>query len=538
MKKIKGKSVCEKINMGTAKVIKKDSSPFINTENITDVSCEFNRLSKAILAAEEELSHLYIKVLTKEGSKVAEIFNVQRMLLSDELFLDDVEKLINEEMISAEFAVYKTAEKLRATFLAMKDEYMQVRAADVLDISNRVISNLTGVGDGEIIIASPCVIVAEDITPSQMASFDKEKLLGFVIQEGSVHSHMAILAKSLGIPALVTSDFVMDDISNGETVIVDGVDSIAYFSPDEEVINKYSDIINKTKDMVPFEYVGKNTVSLSGRQINLYANANDMADLKSVSKNDSEGIGLFRTEFLYINRDFSPTEEEQYEKYKQIVEGMEGKPVVFRTFDFGGDKQCGFTKNTKEANPAMGLRGIRFLLYHKDVFLTQMKALLRVSCLGEVYVMLPMITSKEELDESILIIRDAKAQLDSKGIACKDFKLGIMIETPASVLIADELAQKCDFFSIGTNDLTQYTLAMDRENSKLDMFYKQYHPAVFKLIEMTVEAAHSNGIKVGICGEIAGNMNLTEKFMDMGIDYLSVEPSKILFMREKISNFR
>lgn len=535
MTSIKGKSVSDRIAMGPAAVFDNRPGENMSIEKSEDTAWELSILEKSLGESVRELELLYDKTLKEVGEEEAMIFKVHMKLLEDEEYLGDIKRLILEDNYKAYSAVSETAHKYACIFTKMDDEYMSARAADIKDISLRVISHITGYvktfnPDG------PSILFAYDLSPSETISMDKSNILAIVTQKGSVNSHTAILAKTMGVPAIVCADFELSDIENGSTVIVDGRKSLVYITPDKTTESEYTTLLKKQhhEEESMAEMVGKITETKSGKIINLYTNIGSIEDVSLALNNDAEGVGLFRSEFLYVGKDKAPTEEEQFEAYSYVLKKMENKPVIIRTLDIGADKKADYLNIGPEENPALGLRAIRLCLISKDLFKTQFRALLRASCFGNLHIMYPMITSLEELSRISVVMDEVKAELDSEGIEYKTPKQGIMIETPAAALISDELAKHVDFFSIGSNDLTQYTLAMDRQGGVLDSFFDPHHPAVLKLIRMTIDNAHKNNIWAGICGELAADTELTETFLEMGVDELSVSPSAILKLRKKI----
>lgn len=532
---ISGKSVSNKIASGPIFVFNNSKKTEFVIERSTDTAEEISILEKAISESMDELDALYEKALKEIGEEEAAIFEVHKMLLEDDGFIDDIKELIVDDNLKAYSAVDETAKKYSMIFAEMDDEYMSARSADVLDISKRVVSHILGT-NLSVSINTPSIVFAYDLSPSETVSMDKSMILGFVTMKGSVNSHTAILARTMGIPAIVCADFDFDDVENGSVAIVDGLNSKVYLCPDEATTLKYNELINKQDEAEKklSLLVGKETVTKSGKKINLYANIGNPEDAEFALKNDAEGIGLFRSEFLYIGKDKAPTEEEQYSSYIKVLEKMGDRPVIIRTLDIGADKKADYLDIADEENPALGLRAIRLCLSDEAMFRTQLRALLRAACKGNLYVMYPMITSVDEIERINVVVEKVKKELDEENISYRVPKQGIMIETPASAIISDELAKHVDFFSIGSNDLTQYTLAMDRQSEVLDSFFDPHHPAVLKLIKMTIDNAHDNGIWAGICGELAADTELTEKFVEMGVDELSVSPALILKIREKI----
>ncbi|MCR5626035.1 MAG: phosphoenolpyruvate--protein phosphotransferase [Lachnospiraceae bacterium] len=537
MLKLQGKPVQEGIAIGKIRVIE-TIKPEIERRKTDNVSEELIRVSEAVDKAKQQLSELYDNALKKTDEKTAAIFEVHKMMLEDGGYLDGIRNIVEGEKVNAEYAVRSTGEKYAGIFLAMDDENMRNRAGDMRDISDRVILNLMGKTYEKPETGEPFILVADDLTPSQTVNLNKEEILAIVTVKGSVNSHSAILARNMEIPALIQAP--IDDMHklDGKTAVVDAYEGSFITDPSEELI-KEKELVKKEKEGQKEElskYRGLETKTRDGRRISLYANAGSIEDIKRALKNDAEGIGLFRSEFLFIGKDECPTEDEQFQVYKQALCLMGNKKVIIRTCDIGADKQADYLDLEKEENPALGYRGIRICLDRREFFKTQLKALYRASVYGNLSVMYPMITSALEVDKIKAITEEVKEELGRDGISYDEgVEQGIMIETPAAALIADELAAKVDFFSVGTNDLTQYTLAMDRQNPKLESFADKYHPAVFKLIEMAARAAMKNNIPVGICGELAADTSLSKRFADMGIDELSVSPGKILGLRKKIS---
>lgn len=479
---------------------------------------------------------LYEKALKEVGESGAQIFEVHQMMLEDDDYNDSVKNIIETQMVNAEYAVATTGDNFAAMFASMDDEYFQARAVDMKDISERVIKVLMGVGEAAD-WEEPSIIVAEDLAPSETVQFDKSKLLGFVTRLGSSNSHTAILARTMNIPALIQID--IKEEWNGKLGIIDGFTGEFYIDPEPEILEKYqakkAELEERRRLLA--EQKGKPTVTKSGKAIKLFANIGSVSDLPSAMENDAGGIGLFRSEFLYLESNDYPSEDEQFKAYKMVAETMAGKKVIIRTLDIGADKQVDYFNLDKEENPAMGLRAIRICLTRPEIFKTQLRAILRASAYGNIAVMYPMIISVEEVRKIKSIMEEVKAELDEAGIQYGNVEQGIMIETPASVILSDVLAQEVDFFSIGTNDLTQYTLAIDRQNAKLDEFYNPHHEAVLRMIEMVVDNAHKAGIWAGICGELGADMELTERFMEMGVDELSVSPTFIYPVRQLIREY-
>ena len=500
---------------------------------ITDVDAELVRYENAKEAAVKQLQTVYGKKSEKTASVSAEILMAQSMILQDEEFNSLVRKNIIQENRNAEWAVSETSRYFYEVFNSINDESVNAKTTDLKDVANKLIRLLTG-DDSSINISKPSILVSKDINPSELIQMNKDNLLGIIMQEGSNYSHTVILAKAMGIPVVLGVKVAKS--WNGNKAIVDGTHGQVYINPDDELMHEYESLINAEEERkrILREMIGKETVTSQGEKISLYANIGDMQGAKRAMANDCEGIGLMRTEFLFLNRETLPTEDEHYNAYKEILKICNGKHVVFRTFDLGADKRFASMPTEPEENPALGMRAIRTSLTNKDMFIAQVKGILRAACHGDVAIMYPMITSVDELNRVSEVISEAKAELEAEGIPYGEISTGIMIETPAAAMISDELAKNVDFFSIGTNDLTQYTLAMDRVNSQLVDFYNPYHEAVMKLIEMTIKNAHKAGIKVALCGELAADINITRRLIDMGIDELSVSSKYILQLREHI----
>ena len=519
--------------MGPTVVLKKNDSPVTDTK-ITDPEAEIARVGAAIEQSKVQLQELYEKALSEVGESNAMIFKVHQMMLEDELYLDAVYNVIRTELANAEYAVSVTGDSFAEMFAGMDDEYMSARVADMKDISSRLIRNLAGYERIDLKNMEPSVIIAEDLTPSETVQLDKSKVLAFVTVHGSANSHTAILARTMNIPALMGVPMNLEEISNGMTVIADGFSGTLILEPSEEIRTetelKICEEREKTKLLL--ELKGKENVTLDGRQIDIFANIGSVSDVEQVLEYDAGGIGLFRSEFLYLGRDTFPTEEEQFEAYKQVLQAMGDKKVIIRTLDIGADKQADYFGLEKEENPALGYRAIRICLKQPDLFRTQIRALFRAAVYGNLSVMYPMIISTEEVEQIQKIVAEVKEELEKAEIPFKVLEQGIMIETPAAVMISDELAEMVDFFSIGTNDLTQYTLAIDRQNQKLDDFYNPHHKAVLRMIKMVVDNAHKAGKWVGICGELGADLTLTAEFVRMGVDELSVAPSMVLNIRK------
>ena len=534
---LEGKSVFGGIAIGRLSVYHKKENQ-VKRSKIDDTAAETARFTEAKEKAKEQLSRLYEKALVEVGETGAMIFEVHQMMLEDLDYIESITNMIETQQVNAEFAVAATGDNFSAMFAAMEDDYMRERAADVKDISNRVISILhgeeqSGMSDGE-----PVILLAEDLAPSETVLLDKSKVLSFVTRFGSTNSHTAILARTMNIPALIGVDFPKD--ADRAFSIVDGYAGTLIIDPDETVLAEYRvrQEEEENKKRLLQELKGKENVTLDGRKINLYANIGGVADVANVLANDAGGIGLFRSEFLYLESEDYPTEEAQFAAYKTVVENMAGKKVIIRTLDIGADKQVSYFNMEKEENPAMGYRAIRICLDRPAIFKTQLRAIYRASYYGTISIMFPMIISVEEVKKIKELIAEVKAELDSEGIPYKDCEIGIMIETPAAVMISDLLAEEVDFFSIGTNDLTQYTLAIDRQNPKLDGIYDAHHEAILRMLQTVVDNGHKGGCWVGICGELGADISLTETFLKMGFDELSVSPSMILKVREAIRSSR
>ena len=533
MLKLSGKAVYKGIVLGKITVLKKKEQQ-IKREKITDAEAEIERLEHAGRKAQEQLKKLYDKAVKEVGEASAAIFEVHQMMLEDEDYLDAIHNMIRTEMVAAEYAVAVTGDNFSEMFASMDDDYMKARAADVKDISSRLIQNLLGQNEEYLADNEPSIIVAEDLSPSETVQLDKEKILGFVTVHGSTNSHTAILARMMNIPALIGVPMKLNDLHSGILAMMDGFSGEVVFEPSEEICDFARKRIQEEKEKAQLlkSLKGKESITADGHKINIYANIGSVSDIGYVLENDAEGIGLFRSEFLYLGRRDFPTEDEQFLAYKQVLQTMAGKKVIIRTLDIGADKQVEYFGIGKEDNPAMGYRAIRICLKQPDIFRTQLRALLRASVFGNLSVMYPMITSTEEVKQIYQIVESVRKELEADNIPFKMPEQGIMIETPAAVMISDELAEMVDFFSIGTNDLTQYTLAIDRQNEKLDEFYNPHHKAILKMIQMVIENAHKAGKWAGICGELGADMKLTEAFVRMGIDELSVAPSMVLKIRK------
>jgi len=521
--------------MGPAVVFKKHDCPVTYTK-AADAEAEIARVNEAISQSKVQLQALYEKALAEVGESNAMIFMVHQMMLEDETFLDAVYNMIRSEQVHAEYAVSVTGAQLAEMFVSMDDDYMKARAADMNDISERLIRNLTGSEHTELKDMEPSIIIADDLTPSETVQLDKEKILAFVTVHGSANSHTAILARTMNIPAIVGVPMNLEEISDGMTVIADGFNGTLILEPDEEVCAKTELKIREEREKAKLllEWKGKENVTLDGKRIDIFANIGSVSDAEQALEYDAGGIGLFRSEFLYLGRETLPTEEEQFQAYKQVLQMMGEKKVIIRTLDIGADKQADYLGLEKETNPALGYRAIRICLKQPEIFRTQLRALFRAAVHGNLSVMYPMITATEEVAQIQKIAAEVKAELEASEILFKIPEQGIMIETPAAVMISDELAELVDFFSIGTNDLTQYTLAVDRQNQKLDDFYNPHHKAILRMIKMVVDNGHKAGKWVGICGELGADLDLTEAFVRMGVDELSAAPSMILNIRKKV----
>ena len=514
----------------------KKSEGLIKRVHVENVDEELRRLDKAKEKTLQQLARLYDKALKEVGKVNAEIFEVHQIMLEDEDYQDAIHNMICNENVNAEYAVSITGDNFADMFANMDDDYMRARSADVKDISNRLVSNLSGEEQPDWENTEPSIIVADDLTPSETVQMDKNKILAFVLVHGSANSHTAILARMMNIPALIGVPIELESLPNGVNAIVDGQNGIFYLNPDENQIAQAKEAQQKEQEQKKLlaNYKGRESVTKSGRKINLYANIGNVSDVAYVLENDAEGIGLFRSEFLYLGRDELPDETEQFNAYRQVLQMMADKKVVIRTLDIGADKKADYLGLGKEDNPALGYRAIRICLEQPDIFKTQLRALLRAAKYGNLSIMYPMIISVEEVVSIKKIVAEVAEELENENIPYEIPEQGIMIETPAAVMLSEELAELVDFFSIGTNDLTQYTLAIDRQNNRLDRFYNPHHEAVLRMIEMTVQGAHKHGKWVGICGELGADTTLTERFIKMGIDELSVSPSMVLGVRSRI----
>ena len=533
---IKGKSVFGGVSIGKIMFYKRNEK-VIKRTHVDDVDAEWKRFCDAKDTAVSQLKELYDKAIEDVGEANAMIFEIHQMMLEDLDYLESIENIIRTQEVNAEFAVATTADNFAQMFAAMDDAYMQGRAADVKDVSERVLDILCGVSGGMKEMTEPCIIAADDLAPSETVQLDKSKVLGFATMYGSSNSHTAILARTMNIPAVIGLGEDLLTKYDGKMAVIDGFTGMLYIDPDEETMKVMEEKRAKDQEQKALleQLKGKENVTKSGQKINVYANISNVSDVGAVLKNDAGGIGLFRSEFLYLENSDFPTEEQQFAVYKQVAENMAGKKVIIRTLDIGADKQVDYFGLDKEENPALGYRAIRICLTRKEIFKTQLRALYRAAMFGNISIMFPMIISVAEVHEIKAIIAEVKEELKNEGIPFKDdVELGVMIETPASVMISRELAKEVDFFSVGTNDLTQYTLAIDRQNAKLDKFYDPHHPAVLAMIKMAADNAHAEGAWIGICGELGADLELTEEFLKMGLDELSVSPAMVLPLRKRI----
>ena len=537
MKKYSGKGVYGAIAIGKISVLKKNDAA-VTRVHVEDAAAEKARVEKAKQAAAEQLQAIHDKALKEVGEANAQIFEIHIMMLEDEDYNESIANIIDTQQVNAEYAVAVTSDNFAEMFAAMDDAYMQARSADVRDISNRIIANLTGTADSSAESCDSMIVCADDLAPSETVALDKDKVLAFVTAHGSSNSHTAILARNMNIPAVIgMGDEFLTEISSGTPAIVDGYTGTVIVDPDEATVAEYTAkrTSDEEKKRLLQELKGKENVTVDGRKINIYANISGIDNIGAVLLNDAGGIGLFRSEFLYLENSDFPTEEQQFHAYKRVLESMAGKKVIIRTLDIGADKQVGYFGLKKEENPALGYRAIRICLTRPEIFKTQLRALYRASVYGNLGIRFPMITSVKEVERIKEICEEVKAELRSDGIEYSDkIELGIMIETPAAALISDRLAPMVDFFSVGTNDLTQYTLACDRQNPDIEEFIDTHHEAILRLIEMSAENAHKNGAWIGICGELAADTTLTERFLRMGIDELSVSPSFVLKVRDAV----
>ena len=533
---ISGKSVYQDICMGKLAFFRRQGH-MIKRYKVEDAQTELTRMEDALVKTREQLQKLHEKALTEVGEANAAIFEIHAMMLEDPDYVESIQNIITTQQVNLEYAIGATADNFAAVFEAMDDAYMQARAADVRDVSDRLLANLDEEKKDPNVFTEPVILVADDLAPSETIQMDKDMVLGFLMKEGSVNSHTAILARSMGIPALVGIGDTLIEAQEGTFAIVDGIAGKAYVDPDPETLQRMEERQREAKERKELlqSLKGQENVTLDGRKVKIYANIGNTRDIGNVLMNDAEGIGLFRSEFLYLESQDFPTEDEQFMVYKQVAETMAGRPVVIRTLDIGADKQADYFHLDKEENPALGYRAIRICLTRPEIFKTQLRAIYRAAVYGNLLIMYPMIISVEEIHQIKEIEKEVKAELQAEGIPFKgDIESGIMIETPAAALISDELAKEVDFFSVGTNDLTQYTLAVDRQNVKLDPFCNTHHKAVLRLIQYAAENIHREGKWIGICGELGADTRLTELFLRLGIDELSVSPSMVLEVRKKV----
>lgn len=530
-----GKSVINGVAIGKIFIYKKGEQQVKRTK-IEDTESELARFRNAQQEAIKQLQDLYESSVKSIGEASAAIFEIHQMMLQDDGFVEAIENMIETQSVNAEYAVAATSDNFYKMFSDMEDDYMRERAADVKDISERLLTVLNGKSAGMEKLSEPVIIAADDLAPSETVQLDKNKVLAFVTVHGSLNSHTAILAKTMNIPALIGTPIPLDDTVDGKLAIIDGAKGILYVEPEEEILAQMQERKKAEEEQKELLLTlrGKENITIDGRKIKLYANIGNSKDLAMVLQNDAGGIGLFRSEFLYLEKEDYPTEEEQFMVYKTVAETMAGKKVIIRTLDIGADKQADYFKLAHEENPAMGLRAIRICLTRPEVFKTQLRALFRASAYGNIAVMYPMIISVDEVRKIKEIVAEVKKELEEQHIKYGEVEQGIMIETPAAVVMSDELAKEVDFFSIGTNDLTQYTLAIDRQNPELDAFYDSHHPAILRMIQTVVDNAHKAGIWAGICGELGADTSLTQEFLKMGVDELSVSPGRILPIRKII----
>ncbi|MBQ9277539.1 MAG: phosphoenolpyruvate--protein phosphotransferase [Lachnospiraceae bacterium] len=531
-----GKAVFEGVAIGKISVYAKNEQS-VKRVKVDDTAAEIDRYAKAREKAIDQLKALYEKAVKEVGEASAEIFEAHQLMVDDEDYIESVENIIESEEVNAEYAVAVTGDNFAKMFSEMEEEYFRGRAADIKDITERILNALSGEGADGIVSDEPVIVVADDLAPSETVQMDKDMILSFVTVHGSANSHTSILAKTMSIPAIIGCPIPLSDEVNGKLAIVDGYEGKIYVEPDEDILAAKKKLLleEEEKKNLLERLKGKENVTLDGQKINLYANIGNTKDLGLVLKNDAGGIGLFRSEFIYLGSDNYPTEDEQFAIYKQVAQTLAGKKVIIRTLDIGADKQADYFELPKEENPAMGLRAIRICLTRPEVFKTQLRAILRASAFGKISIMFPMIISVDEVKKIKSIVEEVKKELDADGLAYdKDIELGIMIETPAAVMIADELAEEVDFFSVGTNDLTQYTLAIDRQNQSLDEFYDSHHPAIMRMLKMIADDAHRHGAWAGICGELGADLSLTKEFLAMRYDELSVSPGRILPIRKTV----
>lgn len=532
---LSGKSVFGGVAIGKLSLYKKEEVK-VKRYRVEQTDQEIARFEQAKNTAVNQLKQLYDKALKEVGQANAAIFEVHQMMVEDLDYNESIMNIIQSQNVNAEFAVATTADNFSGMFAAMEDAYMRERAADVKDISERILSILADNGDTKVVTAEPVIIVAQDLAPSETVQLNKDKVLAFVTQLGSTNSHTAILARTMNIPALINVNMDLDEQYNDKLAIVDGFTGNIYIEPDEETLKTMEEKRSRDleKKALLQQLKGKENVTLDGQSVKIFANIGKASDVANVLQNDASGIGLFRSEFLYLEKDDYPTEEEQFQVYKTVAENMAGKKVIIRTLDIGADKQVDYFNMAHEENPALGYRAIRICLDRKEVFKTQLRALYRASVYGNISIMFPMIISVEEVLQIKEVVKEVKQELNEQRISFEEVELGIMIETPAAVMISDLLAKEADFFSIGTNDLTQYTLAVDRQNPKLDKFYNPHHTAILRMIKLVADNAHAAGIWMGICGELAADTALTQTFLAMGVDELSVSPTFVLGLRKKV----
>ena len=533
---IEGKSVFGGVSIGKLMFYKRNEK-VIRRTHVDDVDAEWKRFEEAKNTAIDQLKVLYDKAIEDVGEANAMIFEIHQMMLDDLDYLESIEGIIRTQSVNAEYAVSTTADNFAQMFASMDDAYMQGRAADVKDVSERVLDILCGVSNGTREMTEPCIVAADDLAPSETVQLDKEKVLGFATMYGSSNSHTAILARTMNIPAVIGMGEALNPKYDGEMAIIDGFTGTLYVDPDEETLAKMQE--KRAKDLEQKELLnqlkGKENVTKSGQKINVYANIGNVSDLGAVLKNDAGGVGLFRSEFLYLENSTYPTEEQQFQVYRLAAEAMGMKKVVIRTADLGGEKTAECLDLGEENNPEMGYRGIRVSLDKDEIFKTQLRAILRASAYGKMSIMFPMVTDVKEVQQAKLLLEKIKKELKDEKIPFnEEIQIGVMIETPAAVMISGELAREADFFSIGTNDLTQLTLGMDRTNSKLDHFYNPHHPALLKMIRIIANNVHLEGKTISICGDLAADLDMTEQFLQMGIDELSVAPNQVLALRKKI----
>ena len=535
MQSYQGKSVYKGIAMGPVVVLKKNDYQVKRTR-VEDPEGEIKRVDEALEKSKEQLQKLYDKAVQEVGEASAAIFEVHQMMLEDDDYLEAIQNTIRTEQINAEYAVAATGDNFAEMFASMDDDYMKARSADIKDISERLVRNLSGQDDADLSSIEPSIIVADDLSPSETVQMDKDKILAFVTVHGSTNSHTAILARMMNIPALIGVDMDLEELHTGMEAVVDGFQGVVIFEPDETVKAQTTEKMAEEAEKLRLlqELKGKENVTLDGHKINIYANIGSVGDIGYVMENDAGGIGLFRSEFIYLEKEDFPTEEEQFQIYRQVAQTMAGKRVIIRTLDIGADKQCDYFHMEHEENPALGCRAIRICLTRPEIFKTQLRALFRASAFGKIAIMYPMITSVQEVRKIKKNVEEVKAELTAQGVEFGNPEQGIMIETPAAAIISDDLAKEVDFFSIGTNDLSQYTMAIDRQNPQLDLFFDPHHPAVLRMISLVVENAHKAGIWAGICGELGADQSLTKEFLAMGVDELSVSPGSILPLRKII----